>query len=173
MAPGRTHPCWSRDLSVFLTFVIQTNSMASAHAAVLSPGRTLPLQPYTSTLWWWAGTVGTAASSVWACMFLIVIIANCYLLYTIVFIVLSFLLLLPECLWWFLEVSGNPCSKRTSWHTYPESLLHPGGSFQLHRTAFQQRPDGQRGRYKVEQGKQGEGWDTKQQSRLMLFFLFL
>lgn len=154
MAPGRGHPCWSPGLSVFLTLFIQTNSTASAHAAVRSPGHTLPLQPCTSTLWWRAGTVGAAASSVWACMLLIIIIiANCCLLYTIVFIILSCLFLLPECLWWFLEVSGNPRPKRTSWDTYPESLLHPGGSFQLHRTAFQQRPDGQRGRYKVEQEK--------------------
>lgn len=62
-----------------------------------------------------------------------------------------------ECIWWILEVSGNPCPKRTSWNPHPESVLHPGGSFQLHWTAFQQWPDGQRGRWKVEQKIWGEG----------------
>lgn len=79
-----------------------------------------------------------------------------------------FLFLLPECLWWLLEVSGNPCPKGTSWDSYPESLLHPGGSFQLHWIAFQQWPDGQRGRYKAK-----EGCETKQQRRLTLFLSFL
>lgn len=64
-----------------------------------------------------------------------------------------FFFLLPECLWWLLEVSRNPRPKRASWDTYPESLLHPGGSFQLHWTAFQQRPHGPRGRYKTEQAE--------------------
>lgn len=79
------------------------------------------------------------------------IIAICYFLCII--ICLFFFFLLPECLWWLLEVSRNPRPERASWDTYPESLLHPGGSFQLHWTAFQQRPHGPRGRYKTEQAE--------------------
>lgn len=83
----------------------------------------------------------------------------CYILYIILLVVLSFsflflfLFLLLECLWWLLEVSGNPCPKGASRDPYPEPLLHPGGSVQLHWTAFQQRPDGQRGRYKAKAAK--------------------
>lgn len=111
--------------------------------------------PPTVTLYWCLVAASSdSRSCCQGCIFWV--IAICYFLCVVLLLICHlffFSFLLPERLWWLLEVSGNPCPQRTSWDTYPESLLHPGGSFQLHWTAFQQRPDGQRGRYEREQAK--------------------
>lgn len=81
-------------------------------------------------------------------LYLWALLTHCFLLSTS----LSSLLLslsfanTPEGHRRFLEVGGTLCASGADRDQNPQSLLHPGGCFPVHRPALQQWPHGQRGK---------------------------